>query len=57
MDDLAGLTELEVVRRLGARSYVLVYLVREVFSRESQRGLEEYSRKRRMSDIVDASEF
>jgi hypothetical protein len=46
-----------VVKRQGAGSYAVVYLVREVFSRESQQGLEEYSRKRRMSGIVDKLEF
>jgi serine/threonine protein kinase len=53
----AGSTELEVMRRLGAGSYAVVYLVREVFSRESQQRLEEYNRKRRMSGIVDELEF
>ena len=32
-----GKTELEVVRRLGAGSYAVVYLVREVFARGSHK--------------------
>lgn len=51
-------TELEVVRRLGAGSYVVVYLVREVFTRVSQQhGLEKTTRKQRMLGIVDELEF
>ena len=51
-----GKTELEVVRRLGAGSYAVVYLVREVFARGShkQQGLE---RKWWVSGIVDELAF